>query len=93
MKKIFYILLVVGLIAGYFYANQRGWVSANFQGDLGNQLAIITSRAQQLGGIAQNVFKTSVKIDDSGQSAQQKAFDYGQYLYCQQVVTTYEAKQ
>ena len=105
MKKLYIIFAVIGLLAvGYVYASQRGLLSPNtsgipteintLQGNIGEQFSVLSSRAQELGGHVQNVLGNSVQVDkQSEQSLQQKAIDYGQYLYCKQVVESYEAKQ
>lgn len=103
MKILVIILIVAGLIGGYAYANQQGWLPTNapkietpavsLEGDVGAQLTVLSSRAQELGGHAQEFFSKGIQTDStSEQSLSQKAVDYGQYLYCKQVVTTYEAR-
>lgn len=100
MKKIVIILLVVGAIAGYWFVTQskpdnNGDLNTQIntlQGGIGQEFSVLSSRAQEIGGLAQNLFSTSIQKDDSGQSAQQKAINYGQYLYCKQVVESYETE-
>ena len=57
------------------------------------QLVTLSSRAQELGGYAQDVLDGAVQVDtENEQSIQQQAINYGQYLYCKQVVDTFEAE-
>ena len=53
------------------------------------QLEIFSSRAKELGNYAQDAIKTGIQIDDS-EPVHEQVIDYGQYIYCKQVVETYE---
>jgi hypothetical protein len=58
------------------------------------QLGTVSERTGQLGGTVGQVLGEAVKVaSTSGESSlQERAFDYGRYLYCQQVVKDYEAR-
>lgn len=101
VKKLSLLLIVIGLLAGgYVYASQNDLLPANtpkitvpefnLQGSPQDQLTVLSSRAQELGGYAQNFVSSGIKTDETQPSLSQKALDYGQYLYCKQVVETYE---
>lgn len=104
MKKPLILLIVIGLLGGgYIYASQNNMLPENtpkivvpefnIQGEPQDQLSAFSSRAQELGGYARNFIGSGIQTDDSQPSLSQKALDYGQYLYCKQVVTTYEVKE
>lgn len=61
-------------------------------GTAGKQLGTVSNRAQEVGKTVGNVLGTAVQQASSSGSLQEKAFDYGRYLYCQQVVKDYEAR-
>jgi hypothetical protein len=104
MKRLFFLLILIILgSAAFWYARQNGMLSSDetagisaeintLQGNVSQQFSVLSSRAQQLGGHAQNVLGSSVQVDESEPSLQQKAIEYGQYLYCKQVVESYEAR-
>jgi hypothetical protein len=58
------------------------------------QLSTVSERTGQLSGTVGQVLGEAVKVaSTSGESSlQERAFDYGRYLYCQQVVKDYEAR-
>lgn len=58
----------------------------------GEQLDTVKDRATEVGNTVGNVLGTAVQQASSSGSLQEKAFDYGSYLYCQQVVKDYEAR-
>jgi hypothetical protein len=70
---------------------------------VGTQTKLLSERTQQVSGHVQNVLGAFVQenTDDSSSSAEnasseplhEKAFDYGRYLYCQQVVKDFETEQ
>jgi len=56
------------------------------------QIAKVSDRVKEVGEQAKKVLGVAVKIneeEDAG-SIQQKAVEYGQYLYCKQVVDNYK---
>ncbi|OGJ37510.1 MAG: hypothetical protein A2383_00605 [Candidatus Pacebacteria bacterium RIFOXYB1_FULL_39_46] len=101
-RKIYITLAIIGLlVAGYIYFFKNNSLANNpslpieidaLQGNISQQFAIMSSRAQEIGTQAKNVLGTSIQVDESSPSIQQKAIDYGQYLYCKQVVDSYEAR-
>ncbi|MFH2118237.1 MAG: hypothetical protein ABII10_00650 [Candidatus Paceibacterota bacterium] len=102
-KRIFTLLIIVGLlVAGYFYFIRNSSVADKakaaveidaLQGNIGQQFAILSSRAQEIGNQAKNVLGSSIQVDEDSPSIQEKAINYGQYLYCKQVVESYETNQ
>ena len=58
------------------------------------QLGTVSERTGQLSDTVGQVLGEAVKVaSTSGESSlQERAFDYGRYLYCQQVVKDYEAR-
>ena len=56
------------------------------------QIKILTGKAKEAGGVAQEFVQEAVKVDEnSKQNISEKAFEYGKYIYCQEVVKQYEA--
>lgn len=102
MKLLILALVLLVLGGGYSYASQQPWFpgsapkvdmpEVSLQGNPQDQLAILTSRAQELGGLAQGFIGTGIQKDTSDPSLSQQAMNYGQYLYCKQVVSSYEAQ-
>ncbi len=64
----------------------------NFQGSSGEQLETFSTRAKELGNFAQDAFKNTIQ-EDTSQPVHEKAIEYGQYIYCKQVVESYEISQ
>ncbi len=62
------------------------------QGETQTQLEIFSARARELGSYAQEALKTGIQEDNS-QPVHEKAIEYGQYIYCKQVVESYEVNQ
>jgi len=57
-----------------------------------SQIQILAEKAKQAGGIAQEFVEEVVKIDqDENKNISEKAFEYGRYIYCQEVVKQYES--
>ncbi len=103
-KNLIRLLLILAiLIGGYYFAQQQGVfgqeeakIQTEFntlQGNAQEQFSTISDRAKVLGEQAKNVFSTGIQVDESQPSIQEKAIEYGQYLYCKQVVEGYEANQ
>ncbi|HEX9817423.1 MAG TPA: hypothetical protein VGA89_00820 [Patescibacteria group bacterium] len=103
-RKLIKFLIVAGLlVAGLVYFAQRNALSKEdsgltsdidtLQGNIGQQLSVMSSRAQEIGLQAKNVLGTSIQVDESQPSIQEKAINYGQYVYCKQVVEGFEANQ
>ena len=58
------------------------------------QIQILAGKAKEAGGVAQDFVEDVVKVDESSdKNISEKAFDYGRYIYCQEVVKQYEASQ
>jgi hypothetical protein len=64
----------------------------SFQATTGDQLEVLSSRAKEVGNYAQDAFQLGIK-EDTDQPVHEKAIEYGQYVYCKQVVETYENNQ
>jgi hypothetical protein len=64
----------------------------SFQGTSGEQLETFSDRAKELGNFAQDAFKNTIQ-EDTTQPVHEKAIEYGQYIYCKQVVESYETSQ
>ncbi|MBU1033332.1 hypothetical protein KKI22_00070 [Patescibacteria group bacterium] len=57
-----------------------------------SQIKTLTEKAKEAGGVAQEFVQEVVKVDEnSEQNISEKAFEYGKYIYCQEVVKQYEA--
>lgn len=128
MKKKFFVLLsfIFLLVAGYVYADNRGFVPEqlsgltnkaqdasldkiqeitketpvinslqnDLQGNTTDQLSTLSSRAKEIREYAQNAFNSGVKIDGENQTPlHERAIEYGQYVYCKQVVEDFEKKE
>lgn len=62
------------------------------EGDAGDQIKTLTERAGEISQHAQNVLGASIqKNDKEAVPIQESALEYGKYIYCKQVVNTYEA--
>lgn len=57
-----------------------------------SQLGIVKDRTEKVSETVGQVLGEAVKEASSSSSLQERAFDYGRYLYCQQVVKDYEAR-
>jgi hypothetical protein len=56
-----------------------------------NQIQILAERGQEVGGHVGNVLGSYVQVSDAEeQPLHESAFEYGRYLYCQQVVNEFE---
>lgn len=98
MRKILLLILFFAfLIGGWWYASAQNLLPEQArlaipdfnQGESQDQLTVFGSRAQALGGYVQGFFSQNVQTNNQ-QSLGNKAVQYGQYLYCKQVVETYE---
>lgn len=57
-----------------------------------SQAAILKDRTQTLGGYSSQVLGAAIEENkNSDSSIGQRAFEYGRYLYCQEVVKAYES--
>jgi hypothetical protein len=56
-----------------------------------NQVQILASQAKDAGSVAQEFVQEVVKVDENkDKNLSEKAFEYGRYIYCQEVVKQYE---
>ncbi len=55
-------------------------------------LSELSSRAKTVAEQTGSVLGTAVQQSSESGSLQERAFDYGRYLYCQQVVKDYESR-
>jgi hypothetical protein len=56
------------------------------------QIQILAEKAKEAGSVAQDFVEKSVQTEDtSSKNISEKAFEYGRYIYCQEVVKQYEA--
>jgi hypothetical protein len=57
-----------------------------------SQVKILAEKAKEAGGVAQGFVQEAIKEDKgSDKNISEKAFEYGKYIYCQEVVKQYEA--
>lgn len=57
------------------------------------QVKILAERAKTAGSITQEFLSENVKIDHGGdKNLSEKAFEYGRYLYCQEVIKQFETQ-
>lgn len=56
------------------------------------QVKVLAEKAKEAGSIAQEFVQEAVKVDENSEkNISEKAFEYGKYIYCQEVVKQYEA--
>lgn len=99
MRIALIILIAIGLVSGYAYADHRNWLPEK-QGihapafvlptEVSQQFAVLSDRTKELGGHVQNAIGMGIQRDDRGKNMQERAIEYGQYMYCKQVVEVYE---
>ena len=66
----------------------------DLQGNTTDQLSTLSSRAKEIGEYAQNAFNSGVKVDEENQTPlHERAIEYGQYIYCKQVIEDFEKNQ
>ena len=57
-----------------------------------SQIKILTEKAKEAGTVTQSFVEEVVQEDtESEKNISEKAFEYGRYIYCQEVVKQYEA--
>lgn len=55
------------------------------------QVQTLADKAKEAGGVAQDFVKEVVKVDENkDKNLSEKAFEYGRYIYCQEVVKQYD---
>lgn len=56
-----------------------------------SQIQILGNKAKEAGEVAQDFVQEVVKVDENtDKNISEKAFDYGRYIYCQEIVKQYE---
>jgi hypothetical protein len=56
------------------------------------EIKILSEKAKVAGGVAQEFAQDAIKVkENDDKSISDKAFEYGRYIYCQEVVKQYEA--
>lgn len=56
------------------------------------EINILAEKAKTAGGVAQEFVQDAVKVKEADdKNISEKAFEYGRYIYCQEVVKQYEA--
>lgn len=56
-----------------------------------SQIQILGNKAKEAGEVAQDFVQEVVKVDENtDKNISEKAFEYGRYIYCQEVVKQYE---
>lgn len=56
------------------------------------QVQILAEKAKEAGTVAQDFVEDVVQVDENfDKNISKKAFEYGRYIYCQEVVKQYEA--
>ena len=106
MKRIIALLAIIGAGAAVYVYAQSNDISLaeeidsvseekvkDFQETTTKQLGEFSQKAKEMGEETKKVLGDSVRVDDSEPSFQEKAVEYGQYLYCKQVVDGFESKQ
>lgn len=61
--------------------------------NVNTQAQTLVERGGEIAGHTQNVLGTQITATEEKQPVSQRAFEYGRYLYCQQVVKDYETKE
>jgi len=103
-KIVVIIAVMLSVVYGIYFAGSKGWLDKtplknldysrlNFVNqETMDQTKILTERAQETGEHMQNVLGDQVKVDEEAKdkTLPEKAIEYGQYLYCKQVVTDWE---
>ncbi len=56
------------------------------------EISVLAEKAKTAGGVAQEFVQDAVKVKETDdKNISEKAFEYGRYIYCQEVVKQYEA--
>lgn len=73
---------------------QKGQELAPLSEDAKKQLEVLSERSQEVGEHSQKVLGETIKINEQAEKDErpihEKAFEYGKYVYCRQVVDDYE---
>lgn len=55
------------------------------------EIQILAEKAKEAGGVAQEFVQEAIKVKEpDDKNISEKAFEYGRYIYCQEVVKQYE---
>ncbi|MBD3250419.1 MAG: hypothetical protein GF381_02515 [Candidatus Pacebacteria bacterium] len=105
MKKYLNLLLIVALIiTGIYFAGQQGWLRGTplekldyqklnfFSQETTQQTKVLTSRAKKTGEHVQKVLGDNIEATEESQNKplHERTIEYARYLYCKQVVESYE---
>lgn len=101
-------IVAAGALAAVIFATDRvlevanpildktGFVDAkqvvDFAATAQSELEVATGRGQELGAHTQQVLGAAIEPSSKEQAIHEKAFEYGRYVYCQEVVKSYEAQ-
>lgn len=58
--------------------------------NVSSQAQTLVERGSEVAGHTQNVLGTQITASEDNKPLSERAFEYGRYLYCQQVVREYE---
>ena len=106
MRILFFILLAAFIGGGIFYAKLQGYIHSDLLDRVDfsqlQQLEIATTaqeqtqtflqRGNEVVSHTQNVLGTQITAEEEKTPISQRAFEYGRYLYCQQVIKDYEQR-
>ena len=108
MKKLLNLVLVVIIvIVAIYFAGEQGWLNKTplknfdhqqlnvFSQQASEQTKVLTSKAKETGEHVQKVLGDNIEVNEAGQEKplHEKTIEYARYLYCKQVVETYENQQ
>lgn len=105
MKKIIALLAILGAAAAIYVYAQSNNISLAEEVDSFSEetvkdiretavkkLSEVSQKAKEVSEETKKVLGESIQVDDSEPSLQEKALEYGQYLYCKQMVDNFETK-
>ena len=78
------------------FVSQKSQSLSPLAQDAQEQLQVLEDRGQEIGKHTQKVLGETIKVnqeaDQNKRPLPERAFEYGKYLYCKQVVSDYESK-
>ncbi len=97
-------IIIAVILYGFYFAGSQGWLQGtplqNIDHEQFNllkqenleQTKVLTEKAQETGQHVQHILGDTVEVDEDQkkQPLHERAFEYGRYLYCQQVVEDWE---
>ncbi len=106
LKKLILSLITIGVAGGgYVYVQSNDISLAEEVGKISQekiketqettkkQVGDLSAKAKEVGEQTKKILGESVKVDEENSSSlQDRAIEYGQYLYCKQVVNNYETE-